>query len=204
MFGPPRPYGPYRPVINLGVEREKYIKEDKPAIFQIIDRRLPANSGKRVTKQSLIEEGRNILRNFSRPSAGNAAVQKHNKIILKHSEKHNIDPDLVRAVMYAENTRGWYGKITEPINMSDSILPMNIKKEKWAELVKKKQEDMYDPDVNIEAGTVLLKRIHDRIERPTPEKIGSVWHYSGMENIDEFGNFVGEVYKKKPWLRSNN
>ena len=88
--------------------------------------------------------------------------------------------------------------------MSDSLLHMTSNKEKWAELVKKKQEDMYDPDVNIEAGTVLLKRIHDRIERPTPEKIGSVWHYSGMENIDEFGNFVGEVYKKKPWLRSNN
>ncbi|MCE7887215.1 MAG: hypothetical protein DYH13_06910 [Alphaproteobacteria bacterium PRO2] len=77
---------------------------------------------------------------------------------------------------------------------------MNIKKQKWSGLVNKKQDDMHNADVNIEAGTVLLKRIRDRIERPTPEKIGSIWHYTGKENIDEFGNFIGEVYKKKPWL----
>ena len=204
MFGPPRPYGPYRPVVNLADEREKYIKEDKPAIFQIADRRLPANAGKRVTMQSLKEEAKNVLRNFSIPYAGKIAVQKHNKSILKNSEKHNIDPDIIRAVMYAENTRGWYGKPAEALNWSDSILPMNIKKQKWARLVNKKQEDMHDADINIEAGTVLLKRIRDRIERPTPEKIGSIWHYSGMENIDEFGNYVGEVYKKKPWLGSGD
>lgn len=81
---------------------------------------------------------------------------------------------------------------------------MNIKKKKWAGLVNKKQDDMHNADVNIEAGTVLLKRIRDRIERPTPEKIGSIWHYAGMENIDEFGNFIGEIYKKKPWLESGD
>ncbi|MCE7887216.1 MAG: hypothetical protein DYH13_06915 [Alphaproteobacteria bacterium PRO2] len=105
-FGPPRPYGPYRPVINLEKEREKYLKEDKPAIFQISDRRLPANAVKRTAMQSFNEERKEFLRNFASPSAGRAAVQKHDKTILKYSEKHNIDPDLVRAVMYAENTRG--------------------------------------------------------------------------------------------------
>ncbi len=35
---------------------------------------------------------------------------------------------------------------------------------------------MYDPDVNIEASTVLLSRLRDRIEKPTPEKIGTLWN----------------------------
>jgi hypothetical protein len=62
----------------------------------------------------------------------------------------------------------------------------------------KKPEDLYDPNSNVEAATVLLKRIVDRVEKPTPEKIGSIWNYVGREKTNEFGEYIGEVYKKKP------
>lgn len=78
---------------------------------------------------------------------------------------------------------------------------MNIQKNRWASLVDKDPEDMYDPDVNIEAGTILLRRIKDRIEKPTPEKIGSLWHGLVLEKTDEFGHYIGKVYREKPWRK---
>ena len=60
---------------------------------------------------------------------------------------------------------------------------------------------MYDEDANIEASTILLKRIRDRVEKPTPEKIGTLWNGLGLEENNEFGNYIGELYRKKPWKR---
>jgi hypothetical protein len=68
-------------------------------------------------------------------------------------------------------------------------------------LVDKKPSDLYDPDTNIEAATVLLKRIADRVENPDASKIGSIWHYTGREKTNDFGEYIGKVYKEKPWAR---
>ena len=78
---------------------------------------------------------------------------------------------------------------------------MNIQKNRWAKLVDKNPDDLYDPEANIEAGTVLLRKISDRIEHPSPEKIGSIWHYTGLEKTDEFGEYVGKIYREKPWKK---
>ena len=60
---------------------------------------------------------------------------------------------------------------------------------------------MYNPEVNIDTSTLLLKRIRDRIEKPTPEKIGSIWNYSGKEKTSEFGEYIGQLYHEKPWAK---
>lgn len=78
---------------------------------------------------------------------------------------------------------------------------MNIQKNRWASLIDKDPDDLYDPDMNIEAATVLLRRIADRIRKPSPEKVGSIWHYLGHEKTDEFGEYIGQLYKEKPWKR---
>lgn len=87
------------------------------------------------------------------------------------------------------------------IHQSESPLPMNIQKNRWSSLIDKKPEDMYDADTNIEAASVLIRRISDRIERPTPEKVGSVWNYIGRESTNDFGDYVGRIYKEKPWRK---
>ena len=76
---------------------------------------------------------------------------------------------------------------------------MNIQKDRWASLIDKNPDDLYDADNNIEAATILLKRISDRIEKPTPAKVGSIWNYMGREKTNEFGEYTGQLYKKKPW-----
>ena len=67
--------------------------------------------------------------------------------------------------------------------------------------IDKQPEDMYDPDVNIEAATVLLKRIADRIDKPDAAKVGSIWNYTGREKTNEFGEYIGKVYQEKPWAK---
>lgn len=104
--------------------------------------------------------------------------------------------------MYSENALGHKIVLDDAFDVfkiSETPLPMNVNKDMWSSLIDKKPEDMYDPEYNIEAGTVLLKRIADRIEKPDAAKVGSIWHYIGRENTDEFGEYVGKVYKEKPW-----
>lgn len=133
---------------------------------------------------------------------GRQAVHEHNGRILKYAQKYNVDPDLVRSVMFAENSRGHYvgaNYVADVVKKSGSPFPMNIQKDRWAELIDKKPEDLYNPDNNVEVATVLIRRITDRIERPTPEEVGSIWHYIGREKTDEFGESVGYVYRGKSW-----
>ena len=60
---------------------------------------------------------------------------------------------------------------------------------------------MYDPDVNVEAGTLLLSRLRDRIEKPTPEKIGTLWNTLKEKETNVFGNYIGKLYREKPWKK---
>lgn len=81
---------------------------------------------------------------------------------------------------------------------------MNINGELWGALVEKPKQRLDDSQENIEAGVILLKRIGDRIENPTPEKIGSVWNFTGRENVNEIGAEIGKAYKNKPWQKKKD
>jgi len=179
-------------VENNGAKREEAIKNNIPVRFEI----------EKNSNQDFGSKLWDNLRTFE--SFGKNAVRKHDKKILKHSQKHNLDPDLVRSVMFAENARGHKGPLNyafDVMKASDSPLPMNIQKERWASLIDKKPDDMYDLDNNIEAAAILLKRIAERIDRPTPEKVGSIWQYMGREQANEFGEYIGKVYHEKPWRK---
>ncbi len=185
-------YGPPRPIVNDAAKREDAIKRNLPARFEI-------------SKNDKIDYGSSWLddlRTFE--SYGKSAVQEHDHRIRRYSQQYNIDPDLVRAVMFAENARGNYvigNRLADASGLSKSIEPMNIQKNRWSSLVDKSPEDMYDPEVNVEAGTLLLSRLRDRIEKPTPEKIGTLWNSLKEKETTVFGNYVGKVYREKPWKK---
>lgn len=183
---------PTKPVINDAKDREKNIKENKPAIFEI----------KKNPDQNFGLKFWDNLRTFD--YLGVRAVRENNNRIWKYSQKHDLDPDIIRAVMYAENARGHsigLNRTADDLRKSESPLPMNIQKTRWSSLIDKKPEDMYDHDASIEAATILISRIRDRLEKPSVEKIGSIWHYVGAEKTDEFGEYVGRVYREKPWQK---
>jgi hypothetical protein len=187
-----QPYGPYRPVINDPAERERSILDNTPALFEI--KRNPKSLQSLDTTYHL----------WNIDEFGQSSVQKFDDKILKHAQKYNLDPDLTRAVMYAENARGHKlgaNMIADRARLSGSAMPMNIQKERWAKLLGKEPEDMYNPDNNIESSTLLLGRIRDRIHQPTPEKIGSIWNYMGKEETTEFGEYIGQIYREKPWKK---
>ncbi len=194
--------GPFRPVLNKPEEREKSILEDTPALFEIKQTKRTKPSGILGAVQNAFDETVDEVRTFD--SYGKKAVQDNDEKILRQAQKHNLDPDLIRSVMYAENARGHkivLNKWSDDLKFSESPLPMNIQKNRWSKLIGKKPEDMYDSENNIEAATILLKRISNRIKKPTPEKIGSIWNYMGREKTNEFGEYIGEVYREKPWKK---
>ena len=127
-------------------------------------------------------------------------------IIREMAEKHDVDPDLIRAVMWAENARGHKGfvnPLADVVRKSDSPRPMNMNKETGAKLLGKRPEDLYDARNNIEAAAIFLKRIRDRIDdpNPTPAQIGSIWYFTGREQTHDFGEFIQRVYEEKPWRK---
>ncbi len=160
-------FGPFRPVLNKPEDRERSIKENSPALFEI-EKNFPINLNK-----PLVDYISDDL--YNSEFFGRKAVQSNDKLILKNAQKHNLDPDIVRSVMFAENARGHkfgFNKVVEDIGYADSLLPMNIQKDRWSSLIGKQPDDLYDADSNIETATILLKRISDRVNKPTPEKIG--------------------------------
>jgi soluble lytic murein transglycosylase-like protein len=136
-------------------------------------------------------------------STAEEAFEKYDIFITKAAQKHKIDPDLVRAIMWAENTRGGYmgvGYRLDDIKVSKTIMPMNMYRDIWFSLISQDKTDLYDPEKNIEAGTILLKRIQARIINPTPEKIAAVWEYIGAEKTGNYPAYIGKVYREKPWI----
>lgn len=130
-----------KPVIKTSTDREKSLLEDTPAIFEI--ERDPKN-----IKWDIWDE----VRTFDKK--GRDAVNRHYDEVTISAQKHNIDPDLIRAVLYAENARGHkivLNDIADKIHISDSVMPMNIQIKKWSGIIDKKPNELYNSSENIEA-----------------------------------------------------
>lgn len=140
---------------------------------------------------------------YAVPSVGKTSVLNFEPILIAEARKQGVDPDLVKAIVYAENARGHYfgtPKVLEGFELAGTIFPMNIDPEKWSGLGIDKNS-AYDPKTNIKAGFTLIRRIFDRIPNPSPAKIASVWNYVGRENVNDFGAYVGRIYREKPWTK---
>ncbi|MCH8097535.1 MAG: lytic transglycosylase domain-containing protein [Proteobacteria bacterium] len=132
-------------------------------------------------------------------SRGVEAVKKHDAIIEREAKRKGVDPNLVRAIMYMENADGNplnLNRLAEDFGMASSTLPMNIKPGMWAGLDGVKKEEFKNPEANIRAGVTLIKRIRDRLDDPTPAKIGSIWNFTGAEKVNEKGARIQKIYDK--------
>ncbi|MGB0684351.1 MAG: hypothetical protein ACPGOV_16725 [Magnetovibrionaceae bacterium] len=173
------------PILEDEKERVASILADEPAVFEVAPNPDADDSSPW----------------YESDPAGRVAVNRHKALIENEAKRQNVDPDLVKSIVYAERARGHYfgaSDVGEALGLSDSVFPMNIKPETWGELGID-DETVYDPEHNIKAGVTLIRRIEDRIVDPDPAKIGSVWNYTGREKINDFGAYVGRVYNEKPW-----
>lgn len=131
---------------------------------------------------------------------GRDAVRTHDQdgLIDEEAARIGLDPDLIRAIMYQENARGWYDVLADLVGEPSSVLPMNIQPDLWRELGID-QVGAHDPRTNIRAGAKLLRAIVDRVPDPTPAKIASIWNDGGRTRVSDFGARVGRTYLAKPW-----
>ncbi len=207
------------PQVDRSVDRIASINAGTPAQFRIDDS-APAERG---------------LRDFLGDQAqwderGRVAVNQNDEAIRRHAADTGIDADLLRAVVFMENARGYYGRLTDPVREQvpewlrqglteardftrpysgeralidllrkpGSVLPANINPDLW-HTAGLDRRTAYEPERNIEAAATVLRGLIDRTPDPTPAKIASMWHFTGSENVDHFGELVGQAYRDKPW-----
>ncbi len=135
------------------------------------------------------------------PVLGWRAVQRYGAIAEEEAKRLGLDPDLVKAVLYYENADGHWGVLNDLgdlLGTSKTVMPMNINPGKWGGLGISR-ETARDPRTNIRAAVKLLKRIAERIEDPTPEKIGSLWNGMMLEKVNDRGARIGRIYRERPW-----
>ncbi|CAA6605584.1 hypothetical protein MTBLM1_60117 [Rhodospirillaceae bacterium LM-1] len=174
-----------KPIVNIKVDRIANIKSDKPAVFEIEEN--PDADGTAP-----------FYRDHKR---GSHAVSAYGAIIEEEAKRQGVDPDLVKSIMYMENADGHkYGlnDLADKIGVSKSVMPMNIRPDIWGELgLTRQQAEM--PEENIRASVVLIRRIQERVDNPTPEKVGTLWNNISKEKINDIGARVGAIYRGRSW-----
>ncbi|MGB8276081.1 MAG: hypothetical protein WCF16_12530, partial [Alphaproteobacteria bacterium] len=137
-------------------------------------------------------------------AAAEKAIRENDGLIAKEAKAQNVDPNLVKAIIFFENRNGQYfglAPIGDITGLSTSYFPMNINSGIWDGLGGVKQKDFSDPKKNIRAGVALIRAIIDRLDPndQTPAKIGSIWHRSGAEEVDDAGAQIQRIFDERPW-----
>jgi len=135
-------------------------------------------------------------------SKGVEAVKKYDAVIHHEAQRQDVDSNLIRAIMYVENADGsHYGleSVLTAMGAAKTLMPMNINPKTWEGMDGKSIKDFKDPEKNIAAAVALIRRIRDRIENPTPSKIGSIWNFTGREKVSSLGARIGRAYKERLW-----
>ncbi|MFP8966134.1 hypothetical protein ACKC9G_06125 [Pokkaliibacter sp. CJK22405] len=165
------------PVLQNSRERHQSIIDDTPALFNIVD-----NFGADGS-EPMIE-----LSYFDVTKANFSAINEA-------ANTHNLDADLIRAIMYLETTHGYYDKIYPWRN---TILPMNVSYTYWKDLGVD-ETFLEDTRNNIDTGAKILKRIQDRVSDPSVAKIASIYNFMGKEIVSDYGARVATIYQKQLW-----
>lgn len=191
---------PYH-VIDLP-DRSKEFRATGPSLYREAERRqsiISNTPGRIVVREDSSRTGRTPGNAIHAP--GQAAVELFDRIIQREAARQGVDPNLVRAIMYVENAQGWYGKAFEGIG-AKSILPMNIRYDLWGGLGFS-ERDSYDATMNVRAGTMLIRRILDRLDEPTVSKLATLYNSLAKDSVSDFGARVAEVYRARAWERKD-
>ncbi len=167
--------------------RERAMRDGLSAEFPIAENQ-SANSGPAIYEIEL---------------QGIETVKRYGMTIGKIAKEVGVDPTLLTAVIYTENARGWYGHLGEALDVSDTILPMNINPKKWSHYFDGDPSKASDPEANIRAGARLIKDLAERIPDASVAKIATLWNSMAKEEVSEFGARVRKIYEEKPWARTD-
>ena len=140
---------------------------------------------------------------YTLPTEGEYYVNRYNNIIENYAKQYNVDPDLVKAIMYNEAATGHWGGANyagDIFEWSDSQMPMNIQGNTWGNF----DGQYYDtkiPAQNIELGVQVIKRLQNSIHNPTIEKIATLYNRTGAMQVNDYGARTRTIYDQKPWVK---
>lgn len=140
---------------------------------------------------------------YTIPPIGAHYVNKYSDVIEKYASQYNVDPDLVKAIMYNEGATGHWGGanyVGDVLGTSGSQMPMNIQGQTW-ENFDGQHYDTYNPEQNIELGVQVIKRLQNSIHNPTIEKIATLYNRTGAMQVNDYGARTRTIYNQKPWLK---
>lgn len=96
---------------------------------------------------------------YASRSAGRTAVATFENIIDREARRQKVNPDIVKAIVFAANARGHYfcaARALEGLSAAKSIFPMNINPIIWGPLGLYRKTAL-DPEVNTKAGVTVVK-----------------------------------------------
>jgi hypothetical protein len=126
-------------------------------------------------------------------------VAKHSHAILSEAERHGVDPDFVKAIMYMETTHGYYDVIPALVDKNTSILPMNVRSGYWNDIGFTRSE-LKKVKNNISAGVYLIKKLSERVTPYSIEGLASLYQDLGATEVTEYGARVKQIYDRKLWI----
>ena len=134
---------------------------------------------------------------------GNKYINRYNDIIDNYARQYDIDPDLVKAIMYNEAATGHdygYNYYKDINGTSKSQMPMNIRGDTWGDF-DGQHYDTKIPTQNIELAVQVIKRLQNSIHNPTIEKIATLYNRTGAMEVNDYGARTKTIYDNKPWLK---
>ena len=162
----------------------------------------PLKGGAGATRVEL-ERGSRAASWWSLVVPAQEALRKYDKLIEAAAARYNLDPDMIRTVVWHENSHGYYDAFVP----NDSIRPMNVKLSYWKELGLTRESLSY-PRMNIEVGAYLLYQVIRRLEDPTPAKIFTLYNNLSADKVNDAGKDYGMTaayyYRTKPWRHAQN
>ena len=185
---------------NTNVKPEKWIKD--PEIRE------------RYRKQFVVQGHGTIFNLAPNPNANakapshenpdNSQVEKYDSLIRRVAKEENVDPDLIRTMMYMETTHGKYGglgPLADQLGVSRSVLPMNVRVSVWGDVFGSRLE-LNDPLNNIRAGAKIIRGIAGNLkpeQRDNVAIIASLYNYLPATIISDYGARAQNVYRYRLW-----
>ncbi len=126
-------------------------------------------------------------------------VKQYSDHINTVAAPYHLDPDLIRSIIYMEQTHGCYDVVA--LGRQKTILPMNVHSRLWGNFVGTR-EQLDSPTHNITAGARILSGIQNNLnpeDRNVP-KIATLYNSLGAEQVNDYGARVAAIYQQKPWL----
>ena len=168
-----------------GQERIQALVNGQPIVINVEDTNIPEKS-----------KANEHIHNW-----GKEYVDKYGNLIEKYAKQYNLDPNIAKAILYAENAdfhKYGYNKFFDIIHKSSSVLPMNIQGKTWGDF-QGRHYDVYDPEQNMELGVRVLKAIYDAVPDKNIAKIATLWNGTGLRNVNDYGKKAQEYYLNQSW-----